>query len=388
MIINAAVGQSSVDFEKLTKALNNASSRNFDISVLGFGNKKQLSQVLSAYKEFGANGARVTAKELDEFYSNPLVREQIAAGADISGIASKSAASGAFERGVKTQLLYDLNEVKKTRSSYLNAQIKAERAGIDLLQQQKIAAKVRSDPIFAAFESKNIGEISGQAGSISKLFLDLDPKDAKQIFDAFSKNKPKVAQKIERRIVADLLAYATSDKKSVGEVWTLDGNKLDEMFNPFLKDKGNPIHLLKEIMPVDKFIQFKKSLYSINNMSDYFKYGRQTDINKNLMTIFGTAATVAAGRPGGVAGATGLATRLFNVAEGVKYNLAAALITDPKISKAYFEGANFAGDLGRIAPDVWMGVREDKELMNELGENPAIRLNPQVFNRQPAQPQQ
>jgi hypothetical protein len=107
--------------------------------------------------------------------------------------------------------LYDLNEVKKTSSSYLNAQIKAERAGVDLLEQQKIAAKVRSDPVFAAFEGKNITEISGQAGSISKLFQEPDPKDAKQIFDAFSKNKPKLAQKIERRIVADLLEYSTSD---------------------------------------------------------------------------------------------------------------------------------------------------------------------------------
>ena len=387
MIINASVGQSSVDFEKLTKALNNAAARNFDVSVLGFGNKKQLSQVLSAYKEFGANGARVSAQELDEFYANPLVREQIAAGANISGIASRSAARGAFERGVKTQLLADLTEAKVSSSSYRNAQLKAERAGVDLLEQQKIAAKVRSDPVFAAFEGKNIGEISGQAGSISKLFQELDPKDAKQIFDAFSKNKPKLAEKIERRIVADLLEYSTSDKKNPGQVWSLDVNKLNEMFNPALQDKGNPIHLLKEIMPRDKFSQFKKSLYSFNNISDYFKYGRQADVPKDMMTVIGTSGTMLAGRPGGVAGATGLASRVVSVIEGAKYNLAAALITSPRFSKYYFEGANFAGDLGRIAPDVWMSVREDKELMNELGENPAIRLNPQVFNRQPAPPQ-
>jgi len=367
LIINASAGQSSIDFEKLTKALNNASARGFDISVLGFGSKKQLSQVLSAYKEFGANGSRVSAQELDEFYSNPLVREQIAAGANISGIASKAAARGAFERAVKTQLLADLNEAKVSSSSYLNAQVKAERAGVDLLKQQKIAAKVRSDPVFAAFEGKNISEISGQAGSISRVFQELDPKDARQIFDALSKNKPKLAQKIERRIVADLLEYSTSDKKNPGQVWSLDVKKLNEMFNPALQDKGNPIHLLQEIMPRDKFRQFKASLYSLNNMSDYVKYGRQSDVSKDVMTVFGTTGALAAGRPGSVAGATGLFTRLFNVAEGVKYNLVAALLVDPKLSKAYFEGANFAGDLGRIAPDVWMSVREDKELMNELG---------------------
>jgi hypothetical protein len=160
------------------------------------------------------------------------------------------------------------------------------------------------------------------------------------------------------------------------------------MFNPALQDKGNPIHLLKEIMPRDKFNQFKKSLYSFNNMSDYFKYGRQADVSKEMLTIFGTGGAIGVDRPGSVAGATGLLGRLFNVYEGAKYNTAAFLMLSPNFSKAYFEGANFAGDLGRIAPDVWMGVREDKELMNELGENPAIRLNPQVFNRQPAQPQQ
>lgn len=370
MIINASAGQSSIDFEKLTKALNNASARDFDISVLGFGSKKQLSQVLAAYKEFGANGARVSAKELDEFYSNPLVRDQIAAGANISGIASKAAARGAFERGVKTQLLADLNEAKVFSSAYRNAQVKAERAGVDLLEQNKIAAKVRSDPVFAAFEGKNISEISGQAGSISRVFQELDPKDARQIFEALSKNKPKLAEKIERRIVADLLEYSTSDKKNPGQVWSLDVDKLNEMFNPALQDKGNPIHLLKEIMPRDKFRQFKASLYSFNNMSDYVKYGRQADISKDVMTMFGTAGALAAGRPGSVAGATGLSTRLFNVVDGAKYNLTAALLLSPKISKAYFEGANFAGDLGRIAPDVWMSVREDKELMNELGYGP------------------
>lgn len=378
MIINASAGQSSIDFEKLTKALNNAASRDFDISVLGFGNKKQLSQVLAAYKEYGANGARVTAQELDEFYSNPLVREQIAAGANISGIASRAAARGAFERGVKTQLLADLTEAKVSSNAYRNAQLKAERAGVDLLEQQKIAAKVRSNPVFAAFEGKNIGEISGQAGSISKMFQELDPKDARQIFEAFSKNKPKLAEKIERRIVADLLEYSTSDKKNPGQIWSLDINKLNEMFNPALQDKGNPIHLLKEIMPRDKFRQFKSSLYAFNNMSDYYKYGGQADISKDMMTLFGTAGALAASRPGSVAGATGLSTRLFNLADGIKYNTAAWLMLDPKASKAYFSGTNFAGDVSRIAPDIWMSVREDKELMNELGYN----------SNQPAQPQQ
>lgn len=367
MIINASVGRSSIDFEKLTKALTNAATRDFDVSVLGFGNKKQLSQVLAAYKEFGSNGTRVSTLELDEFYSNPLVRAQIASGADMSVIASKVAARGLFERGVKTQLLADLTEAKVPSGAYRNAQIKADRAGVDLLEQQKIAAKVRSDPVFAAFEGKNIGQISGQAGSISKLFQELDPKDAKQIFDALSKNKPKLAQKIERRIVADLLEYSTSDKENVGQIWSLDFNKINQMFNPPLNDKGNPINLLKEIMPRDKFRNFKASLSAFNNISDYFKYGRQANLSKDLNTVFGTSAALAVDRPGSIVGLTGFASKLFNIAEGAKYNLVAGLLVDPSLSKAYFSGANFAGDIGRIAPDVFLSVREDKELMDELG---------------------
>lgn len=385
-IINASSGSNSINFKKLTESLNAASARlkktdPINIDNLGFGNKKQLEEVLRAYQEFNPNGSNVTAQALDEFYSNPLVIQEIQAGNSLKKIATKSAARNAFERQVQTQILSEISGAKIDSAAYQNARAAAERAGVSLAEQADVIRKLKRSEIAMAFENMpqiGINAFTGREGQITEMFQQMAPKDAKRIFSAIQEQRPALAQTIERRIVADLLNYATSNTSAPGQIWSLDGRKVTEMFNPNLQDKGNPIHLLREIMPKDKFSKFQESLPIISRMADYVKYGGIGNIPKDITTALGISSTMAMGRPGGSAGAIGLWKNILNAKDGIKYNLAAAILTDNgtqssianqilgDMNRSYLNIGSFAIPVSTGSTRLQLILNDDKELANEV----------------------
>jgi hypothetical protein len=380
-IINASTGSNSIDFKKLTEMLNAASSRirktdPISIEAIGFGNRKQLSEVLSAYREYGANGSKITTETLDEFYSNPLVRQQIAQGKSLTVLARKSAAKAAFEREINTQMLAEISSAKIGSESYQRAKLAADRAGVSVQEQEQIVAKLKRGDIYSAFENMpqiGVNAFNGREGQITAMFQQMNPKDAKRIFEAIQSQRPGLADKIEKRVVADLLNYATSNTTSPNQIWTIDGKKIIEMFNPNLQDKGNPIHLLRELMPKQKFNEFKSSLSAFSRLSDYEKYGGIANMPKDMLTAFGIGGALAMNRPGGSAGSIGLAKQIFNMGNGIKYNLAAALLTDKDLSRAYFGLGNISGPAATAGARLELMLRDDKELAAEFGAGGANR---------------
>lgn len=373
-IINASAGSTSIDFRKLTEMLNATSSRlgknsPINIESLGFGNRKQLSEVGAAFKEYGVNGSKITSAALDEFYSNPLVREQIANGKSVSVLARKSAAKNAFEREIQTQLLADISEIKLGSDSYQRAKMVADKAQLSVAEQQDIISRLKKSPINVAFENNpkiGVNAFNGNEGDITKMFQAMDPKDAKRIFDSIETQRPALAAKIRNRVTADLLNYATSNTTNPNQIWSIDGKRIIEMFNPALQDKGNPIHLLRSIMTNDKFNEFKSSLSSFARLSDYEKYGGIANMPKEMLSAFGVGGTIAANRPGGSAGAIGLAKQLYNTINGIRYNLTAALLTDKELSKMYFGAASATGPTATGATRLMLMLNDDPELAKEF----------------------
>ena len=373
-IINAAANSNEIDFRKLTESLNAASSRlrkgdPISIEALGFGNRKQLSDVLSAYREYGSNGAKISAEALDEFYSNPLVREQIAAGKSLTVLARKSAAKAAFEREVNTQMLAEIADAKIGSESYQKAKLAADRAGVSVDEQRAVIAKLKNSEIAKAFENMpqiGVNAFNGREGQITAMFQQMNPKDAKRIYEAIQSQRPALADKIQRRVVADLLNYATSNTTNPGQTWSIDGKKVAEMFNPNLQDKGNPIHLLREIMPKDNFNEFKSSLSAFARLSDYQKYGGIGNMPADMLKAFGIGGTIAMNRPGGAAGAIGLVKQLYDTYNGIKYNLAAGILTDKQLSNAYFGLGSAAGPTATAATRLELMLNDDKELGSEF----------------------
>jgi len=385
-IINASAGSRSINFENLTNSLNAASARlgkNSPITIdnLGFGSKKQLQEVQKAYKEYSKNGSNITVNDLDEFYSNPLVIQQIASGGSLTAIATRSAAKRAFEREVQTQFLSEIANVKTNSKAYQDAKLAADKAGVSLNDQAQVIAKLKRGEINRAFENMpeiGVNAFKGREGQVTEMFQQMDPKDAKRIFDAIKSQRPALADKIERRAVADLLNFATSNTSAPGQIWTLDGKKVQEMFNPNLQDKGNPIHLLRQIMPTDKFQRFQESLPAIARLSNYEKYGGISNMPRDVITALGVGSTVAINRPGGSAGMIGLLTRLFDSSNGIKYNMAAAIMTDTGkdrsimsqlltgLSNQYLNIGSFAVPASTASIRLQLMLSDDKELANEV----------------------
>ena len=137
-------------------------------------------------------------------------------------------------------------------------------------------------------------------------------------------------------------------------------------------------------MPKDKFSKFQESLPIISRMADYVKYGGIGNVPKDIVTVLAIGSTQAKGRPGGTAGEIGLLKNILNAKDGIKYNLAAAILTDNgtqssiasqiigDMTRSYLNIGSFAVPVSTGSTRLQLILNDDKELANEVN---SLKLN-------------
>jgi hypothetical protein len=377
-IRNASKGQDFIDFEKLTTSLNAAAfNKGFPIQDLGFGSKEQLKQVAAAYKRY-SNGQNVIPNEaMVEFYKNPLVRDQLAKGADVSELANEAAARNAFIQDVRSKQLQALSGAKAnySQTAIMKSKQLAKEAGMDLQAQQKIVEDLQKDPLMRAFASDSIGmPVKFAAGdkAVYNTLRAMTPGDADGVMRAMRQTRPDLAKRVSNLIASDVLGeLLVKDSTSVGKLWTVNMDDFQRIFDPKIAGRENNIgNLLRTVMTKDELSQFKRTIPAFRRLSEYARTNGSVPLSTDAATALGVSSAVALGRVGASGGLVALWRKIGEFAENRRYNLLTKLATDKEFSKLYFNTGGRLEDMIRQAktPRIMFILKNDQDLSSEIAE--------------------
>lgn len=369
----AARGGSTIDFGKLTKELNSAASRGFPVEQLGFGTKKQIADVNSAFKQY--TKGTVTADELDEFYRNPLVRAEIARGGNLRALARKDAAASAFKAAVKEDTIRELAgaRLKNNEVAVMQKERLAKAAGLSRVQQERYIQGLREDPLYKAFERDSVGmpkQFPAGIGAITNTFAKMAPNDVSEVVNAMRKSRPDIAADVSKRIAAD--AFGSLLEAADGGGYFINPDKVKRLINPAIPgDEQATARLLRSAMDPKEYARFKDALPAFERLSRYYKQNGTVPIGNDLKTALGITTAASLNRIGGAAGYAGLIGRMAQMADTGRYNLLSKLLIDDNFAKGYTNYVLGGQGFKRAADDALLQrfliqVRADPELSAEL----------------------
>lgn len=371
-ISNAAAGASDINWGKLTESLNNAASRGFPIESMGFGTRKQMAEVGQTFKDFSTRGEVLDGAALDAFYANPLVQAELAAGRSVKKLARKQAAKSAFESQVTSDaLLQAAGVTKKSAGAIRDLNNLAAEAELSAAEQKVIVDNLSMNPMFSIWGRNAAGlpkEFGTASGQISEQLKKMRPVDVADFMSAARRQNLSLAVDLEQRVIADYLNLSVGDTKTPGRVWQMSSDKMRQLFNPALEgDAGEAIKFLQNVIPPERFAQFKKSLPAFAKLSEYAKFGGVSSLPTDALNALGITAGVARGQPTSSNVITNIFRKLVVLQQDKRYVLSSYLMSDKFFAKMYVEYNGDFAEIMRKAPlQKGLLLASNKPLMKEM----------------------
>jgi hypothetical protein len=363
-------GSGMLDPDKLYKALSKASksskdvNKAFPIESLGFGNPEQIRLVNRTYRQYGLK--QLSPEDLDDFYSNPLVRQALATGGDVSKLIKKSAAKSAFQKRVKEITALRAVGAKIEDADYNRALSYSKDAELSLEAQTKIVQDLEASSPLAQFMSGDGIGIPKSAGglnterSITNLLKGMPGKTQDAFIEATRQTNPKLLDDIKSRIVMDILPNISNSSGMNGHMWKIDMVAVQNLFKPIKGDASEPINMLEKLMPPEEFLRFKSKLPAFARLSKNAQSGGTTGMDFDLRNLGAAAATNTTGSKTSLFVARSILAELFNVTKGIKYRTAAKMLLNQEVAAKVLSPMQYTLPVTKA-----IQLQHDDELMAE-----------------------
>jgi hypothetical protein len=376
--MRATRGRSTIDLKKLSTDLNNAAARNFPVEMLGFGTAEQVSNVAKTFNKYSRSG--VTAQELDEFYSNPLVQAEIAAGRDVSSLAKVQAYKNEWIARVREDMLRGLTGARARNSEFdvLSKEKLARQAGLSVQEQERLIASLKEDPLMQAFSSTSSGmtnKFGADPSGITDSLMKMTPNDLDEVMRAMRRSRPDIANEVSRRVSADI--FGSLFRPKAGGGFFIDPDMLGQILHPpIARDRASANRMLRSVLTPDEYKRFSDALPAFERLSRYYNSGGTAPIGKDLQTMFGVGTAASLDRIGGASGFVGLLNHVMFMARSLKYRALSRILIDKDFANAYasyvsggLSGRGLANErqLQRFA----IILQNDPELAEEINDSNA-----------------
>jgi hypothetical protein len=336
----------NIDRSKLFKSLTAASKYNkelkgvFPIEALGFGNAKQIRAINQTYRQYGLNS--MSPEDLDDFYGNPMVREALSSGGDISKLVTKSAARSAFKKRVKEIVALRAVGAKIDDHEYNMALGYAKDAEMSLEAQNALVRELEESSPLARFMSGDDVGIPksayslNESNAITNMIKGMPRKTQDAFIIAVRETDPALLKDIKYRVLMDLLPNVIDGSGVGGHMWKIDMTKVRNMFEEAgragkLKDASHPINILEKLMSPDEFIRFKSKMPSFARLSANAQSGGTIGMDFDLRNL-GASAMARSTGSNSLSLFRSVIAEIFNLSQGIKYRTAAAMLLDGDVA--------------------------------------------------------
>lgn len=337
-------GSGAIDRAKLFKSLTSASKFNkelsgtFPIESLGFGNAKQIRAINQTYRKYGLNS--MSPEELDDFYANPMVRDALRGGRDISKLVTKSAARSAFKKRVNEIVALRAVGAEVDSSEYKGLLSYAKEAELSAVAQSQLVENLEgSNPLVRFMAGDDVGIPKSAYGltqdnAITNMIKGMPQSTQDRFIEAVRDTSPELLNQIKSRVVMDLLPNVSDASGMGGRMWKVDMTKVRNMFEPATDDAAHPINILKKLMPADEFIKFRSKMVSFARLSEHAQGGGPARVDFDIRNLAAGAALRVAGNQGPLSVFRSGVAELFNIKSGIKYRTAAKMLLDRDVASS------------------------------------------------------
>ena len=334
----------TIDRSKLFRSLTAASKFNkelqgaFPIESLGFGNAKQIRAINKTYQKYGLNS--MSPEDLDGFYGNPMVREALRKGQDISKLVTKSAARSAFKKRVNEIVTLRAVGAEVDSSEYKGLLTYAKEAELSEAAQTQLVRQLEgSNPLVRFMSGDDVGIPKSAYGltqdnAITNMLKGMPQKTQDSFISAVRETSPALLEQVKSRVVMDLLPNISDASGMGGHMWKVDMTKVRNMFDPATNDAAHPINILQKLMPAEEFIRFKSKMVSFARLSEHAQGGSSARVDFDIRNLTAAAALQGSGGKGPLSAFRSGVAELFNIGTGIRYRTAAKMLLDRDVASS------------------------------------------------------
>jgi hypothetical protein len=358
-----------LDIQKLYQNLSSASrwkgqGKVVPIESLGFGTAKQVRQVASTFSGQGIK--TLTPEEMDEFYSNPLVRSALSGSGNLATVAAPAATRIAFDRRINQLLARNAVGAKTSDRDWDEAMALVKKAGMDVNEgRQRVAELQRNHPLFSFLNQP--GTSVGQTLSPNGVrqvtdYLTNMPTDARgQFLRAVQETDPALLRMIQGRVIADTISGVVTATAGGGSPVALNTVAIRRAFDNSVRDESNPVHLLRQVLDPGEFTRLQQRMISFARLENWANAsGGSSLLPYDLRNVTAGVIRQGGAEAGGTSIWRSILQQVYDVGNGVRYGTASIMMKDPQIAAFILTGGNTMLPIQKM-----ILLMNDREVMEE-----------------------
>jgi hypothetical protein len=370
-----------VDYRKLGELVGRYSAKKdspFPVELFRMGDASTIKGWTKALQEFKPH--ELTPETIRSVMESPQIQQVLnVGGKDAPAQVAKAMATVAFTKRVNDAVaLREAGLVKKAREAFVEANGLAKRAGVDAQAAQVAMQAAENNPLTSVFKTKgnysltNVAEKIDGAGTVTDLVANMRRSESRAFMDALRKDKPDLADMVERRLTANALQGMTRAEKNVpGQIMNIDTQKVRNFFEgPPGMDADTKFSQLKAAIGEEKAERLRKFASGVAKMDDA---SRTSMIKAGLPNEVVAAAEFArTGQSGSIQSGRSLGSLIRqgnNMLRTSKFNLASEILLNDGAWNAFSRNSgNYAAALAELPPQRAYMLLQDARIMNELGQ--------------------
>ena len=358
-----------LDIRKLYQNLSSASrwegqGKVVPIESLGFGTAKQVRQVATTFNGQGIK--TLTPEEMDEFYSNPLVRSALSGSGNLATVAAPAATRIAFDRRINQLLARNAVGAKTSDREWDEAMSLVKKAGMDVSEGRKRVAELqRNHPLFSFLNQPgtSVGQTLDPNGvrQVTDYLTNMPTEARGQFLRAAQETDPALLRMIQGRVIADTISGVVTATAGGGSPVALNTVAIRRAFDNSVRDESNPVHLLSQVLEPGEFTRLQQRMISFSRLENW----ANASSGSSLLPYDLRNVTAGAIRQGGEgAGGTSIwrsiLQQIYDVTNGVRYGTASIMMKDPEIAAFILTGGNTVLPIQKM-----ILLMNDREVMEE-----------------------
>lgn len=339
-ILNSMEG-GRLNIQKLNRNLSNAASTGFDTTKIGFGDRKQLSEIQSLFDKFNPSGGNVSLDMLFNVLNNNAVQNSLVSGKGLTEVAKPLIAKQVLLQNLRNDLIQARLGVKAERAMDIMRHEKlVKEAGMTVDDIRNTVERMRSDELFTALEGKSLGLATrpGESGvGITNAIMSMDSSDAKQVMTALKNKMPEVYTQVESRIITDTLKDILVPSKTVGRQWVVDTNKYMQFFKPKVGlDPQAPVNRIRNALGKESFKRLETLMGGLSNLQEIERRSGGISKVNDIVAASAIGKSTISGSPSGGSLVISAYRKVAEIIQNGNYHLVSSLVTNPQFSKVYF----------------------------------------------------
>lgn len=375
-----------VDYRKLGEQLGRYADKKavgspleiFPVELFRMGDASTIKGWTKALQEFKPH--ELTPAAIQTVMESPQIQQVLnVGGKDAPAQVRQAMATVAFTKRVNDAvILREAGATQKAREAFAEANALAKRAGVDAQAAQVAMQAAEQNPLTSVFKGKGGYRLSNEAekidgaGTVTDLVANMRRSESRAFMDALRKDKPDLADMVERRLTANALQGMTRAEKNVpGQIMNIDTQKVRNFFEgPPGMDTDTKFSQLKAAIGDEKAERLRKFASGMAKMDDA---SRASMIKAGLPNeVVNAAEFVRTGQSGSIQSGRSLGSLIRqanNMVRTKKFNLASTILLDDGAWNAFSRNSgNYAAALSELQPQRAYLLLQDARIMNELGQ--------------------